>query len=194
MKIARPKAAYRIGYIESKGPDWVMIGDVKIKSRVLRVNLDTAHRVFIFLATCGSELEEWSHQATDYLMQFWADMIKEDVLDQALQFLINHIIEQYEPGKTSSMSPGSLHDWPLPAQKEVFTILGNYSHEIGVKLTDSFLMIPNKTVSGMLFPTEESFKSCQLCPRNNCPNRGAPYDPSLFKKKYQDIKESLVSE
>jgi hypothetical protein len=38
-------------------------------------------------------------------------------------------------------------------------------------------MLPNKTVSGLVFPTTTSFASCQLCPR-------APYDAALFEQKY----------
>ncbi len=46
-------------------------------------------------------------------------------------------------------------------------------------------MVPTKSVSGILFPAEESFASCQLCPRENCPNRRAPYDPELFDRKFR---------
>jgi len=46
-------------------------------------------------------------------------------------------------------------------------------------------MVPVKSVSGILFPTEESFASCQLCPREVCPGRRAPYDPDLYDAKYR---------
>ena len=46
-------------------------------------------------------------------------------------------------------------------------------------------MVPTKSVSGILFPAEETFASCQLCPRDDCPNRRAPYDPELFERKYR---------
>ncbi len=56
---------------------------------------------------------------------------------------------------------------------------------IGVELTPSFLMVPNKSVSGLRFPTEENWASCMLCPRPDCPNRRAPHDPELFERKYR---------
>ena len=37
---------------------------------------------------------------------------------------------------------------------------------IGVTLTDTFLMLPNKTVSGIFYPTEVDFVTCQLCHRD----------------------------
>jgi len=43
-------------------------------------------------------------------------------------------------------------------------------------------MVPLKSVSGIYFPTEIKFESCQLCPREVCRGRVAPYDPDLVKK------------
>ena len=58
--IARPKAAFRIGYVEARTDNSVTINGLTFNSRVLQVNLAEAHRVFFYLATCGTELEEWS--------------------------------------------------------------------------------------------------------------------------------------
>jgi hypothetical protein len=66
----------------------------------------------------------------------------------------------------------------------LFGLLGDVEAAVGVRLTESFLMLPNKTVSGLVFPTTTSFASCQLCPRAVCPNRRAPYDAELFAQKY----------
>jgi hypothetical protein len=44
-----------------------------------------------------------------------------------------------------------------------------------VRLTESMLMIPRKSVSGIFFPSEEGFVACQLCERENCPSRKAPF-------------------
>jgi hypothetical protein len=44
------------------------------------------------------------------------------------------------------------------------------------------LMIPVKSVSGIFFPTEIKFESCQLCPVARCTGRRAHYDPDLEKK------------
>ena len=57
--------------------------------------------------------------------------------------------------------------------------------EIGVQLTDSYLMHPLKSVSGILFATDGTYGNCQLCPVERCPNRRAPYDPTLFDRKYR---------
>ncbi len=183
--IGRPKASYKVAFIESRGNDRVIIDGMMLTSRVLRVNLEKAHRVFPFVATCGIELEEWSVSIDDMLERYWADVIKEMALRVALKHLNEHLIDHFQPGKISRMNPGSLPDWPLPEQQQLFALLGGGPASIGIKLTDSFLMIPIKSVSGIWFPTEESFESCRLCPREKCPGRRAPYDSDLYDRKYR---------
>jgi len=84
------------------------------------------------------------------------------------------------------MNPGSLESWPITQQKELFSLFGNVEELIGVKLTDSCVMFPLKSVSGIYFPTEINFESCQLCPREKCIGRRTPYDPELAKKYRED--------
>lgn len=184
-RLARPRALYRIAYISERGEDWVDIEGRRFNSRVLRVNLESAHRVFATLATCGLEMQEWADGIDDLLLRFWAETIKEAALYCAVRALEADIDQRYQPGKTAYMSPGSLKDWPIEQQQVLFDLYETRQAEIGVRLTGSMLMIPTKTVSGMRFPTEVSFASCQLCPRENCPNRRAPYEPELYTSRYQ---------
>jgi hypothetical protein len=174
-----------MAFIESKGDDYVHIDGAKLTSRVLRVNLEPAHRVFLYIATCGTELEDWSNSLDDVLQRFWADEIKLMALRSVSAALQAHLDERFQPGPISRMSPGSLADWPLREQRVLFALLGNPKETIGVELSKRLLMIPTKSVSGIQFPTEESFESCQLCPRENCPGRRAPYDKDLYDSKYR---------
>lgn len=45
-------------------------------------------------------------------------------------------------------------DWPIQEQRKLFEIIGNTKDLIGVELTDSCLMLPIKSVSGIWFPAE----------------------------------------
>ncbi len=184
VSLARPKALYRVAYIEGKGEDSVTVDSVTFTSRVLRVNLEAAHRVFAYLATCGTELDTWAGTFDDMLFSFWADGIKQAALTAARQALRQDLNERYAPGHTTTMAPGSLPDWPLPQQRPLFDLLGDVQTAIGVQLSDSYLMTPNKTISGLRFPTEGTFESCQLCPREKCPGRRAEYDATLYERKY----------
>ncbi len=182
--IARPKALYKISFVEHCGEDRVEVDSISLTSRILRVNLDKAHRVFPYAATGGIELEAWADSMGDILHRYWADTIAELALRVASQALLTHLGERFQPGPLSAMNPGSLTDWPIEQQRPLFRILGDTDKMIGVRLSSSLLMIPRKSVSGIHFPTDVTFASCQLCPRENCPSRRAPYDPELYKSKY----------
>lgn len=190
--VAHPKALYKVAYVDSRSENQVTLDGVTFKSRVLWANLEGVHRVFPYVVTCGTELDEWARSIDDMLHSFWADAIKEMALRQAHAALLSHLKTTYRLGKISAMSPGSLADWPIQQQRPLFRLLGSVEQKdgigflpaIGVRLTDSFLMIPNKTISGIRFPVETNFESCLLCPRESCPGRRAPYDPHLLQEKY----------
>lgn len=183
-RIARPRGLYLAAYLTNRGEDWIEIEGVRFTSRVLRVNLEPAHRVFPYLATCGVELQQWGDELEDMLLRYWAEIIKEAALACALREVSASVEGRYCPGKTSTMSPGSLQDWPIEEQRPLFRLLGAHSDQIGVRLTDSLLMAPSKTVSGIRFPNEVDFESCQLCSRDGCLGRRAIYDPQLYDERF----------
>jgi hypothetical protein len=184
QEIGRPKALYRLAYIDTRDGDTVTIDGVAFTSRVLRVNLEQAHRVFAYVATCGREIQQWTLSQSDLLSRYWAEALEESALGCAIQALNAHITAHHLPGPSSTMAPGRLGDWPLSEQRALFALLGDTQADIGVELMGSLLMVPTKSVSGMRFPTEQSFESCQLCPRETCPGRRAPYDDSLYARRY----------
>lgn len=183
QSIARPKALYLPVYVTARGADWLELDGVRLESRVLAVNLKDVQRAFPYLATCGVELQEWAASMDDALNNFWAEAVKEAALFCALRALGEDLDERYRPGKSASMSPGSLADWPIEQQKPLFTLLDSGA-AIGVQLTEDCLMLPTKTVSGLRFTTESDFESCQLCSRDGCPGRRAVYEPDLYDSRY----------
>ena len=183
-QIARPKAAYRAAYLRELGEDRVRIEDTLFTSRVLAVNLKETHRVFLYMATCGTELNDWAHGLNDMVHQFWAEELKVRALRAAVQALNQHIDNTYAPGRTSVMNPGSLADWPLTQQRPFFQLMAEAAEVLGVTLSDSCLMTPNKSVTGLRFELEGRFESCQLCPMPECPGRRAPYDAELYAQRY----------
>ena len=182
LPVLHPKAIYDAQYVEHIDRENVEIGGVRFTSRILRVNLDNVGRVFPYIATSGTEAESLGIPDDDLMGKFIVDTIKEIGLGVACHYLWEHIQNKYKVSKMSAMNPGSLEDWPISQQKPLFSVFGDVEKLIGVKLTDSFLMIPIKSVSGVYFPTEASFASCQLCQREKCPNRRAKYDPKMMEK------------
>jgi hypothetical protein len=180
--LASPKAVYKESFVGLKGEGFVAIDGVTFTSHALRVNLDKAERVFPYVATCGSELDQINLSDHGFLGSFWLETIKSTVLGSSRNYLNTYLDRKYALGKTASMSPGSGDTtvWPIEQQKQLFSLFGNVNDLIGVELTDSCLMIPSMSVSGIRFPTEIDFRSCMLCHRENCPGRSAPFDKELW--------------
>jgi hypothetical protein len=182
QSLVEPKVFYKMGYIEEKPAEGVTIEGVHFSSRVLRKNLDKIERVFPFVITIGSKFSEEPGNCSDLLGKFYLDTIANVALNQVRSALKNHLKSKYALEKTAFMAPGSLPDWPISEQVPLFKLLGDVEASIGVKLTESLLMLPAKSVSGIYFPTETSFFSCQLCPRERCDSRKARYDEKLAKE------------
>lgn len=182
LSLAEAKAAFAVAYIEDKGMDEVVIEGHRFRSRVLRKNLDTVGRVFPAVVTIGGRLEQKADQSKDLLERYYLDMIGNLILAEARSYLIRQLCRRFAIGTLSLMSPGSLEDWPLEAQRPLFALLNGAEAAVGVHLTESFLMLPRKSVSGIFFPSETTFFSCRLCPRPHCEARKARYDEKAVKE------------
>ena len=75
------------------------------------------------------------------------------------------------------MNPGSgdVDLWPITEQSKLFDLIGDVQRDVGVTLTESCLMVPTKSLSGLFFPSDVKFINCQRCTRSNCPGRKADY-------------------
>jgi len=179
--VIQPKAIYEMSYVDNKNEDTVDIGGIKFTSRVLRLNLDKVGKVFPYIITIGKELEDRMASFDNLLEQYYLDEIGNIAVGLIGNYLRKYLKREYRIGKISSMYPGmgELQDWPITQQEQLFSLFGNVEELIGVKLTPSMLMIPRKSESGIYFPTEVNFTSCQICSRERCKERHAPYNKEL---------------
>lgn len=185
LDMARPRAVYKLSGVDLGDDGNIFIDGVHLLSRVMQINLKDSRRVFPFVATCGMELEQWSQSLNDTLEKFWADTINMMALGIAIDAFKEHLTRKFETGMTSSMNPGSLEDWPIVEQFKIFSLLKNACESIGVQLNKNAMMVPLKSVSGIEFESGEKFHNCQLCPREKCTGRRAPYDDQLSEIKYK---------
>jgi hypothetical protein len=180
--LIEPRVLYKTCYIEEKLADGVIVEGLNFSSNVLRRNLDKVERIFPFVITIGSKFGAKLDACADLLEKFYLDVVGNVALNQVRLELKNRLCADYAIEKTAFMAPGSLPDWPIDEQKPLFKLLGDVEAAIGVKLTESLLMLPAKSVSGIYFPTETTFFSCQLCPREHCDSRKAKYDAKLARE------------
>jgi hypothetical protein len=181
--LIKPGAVFRTSFTGKKSENTVEVDGIVFRSRVLRVNLEKTNKVFPYVLTVGRDLEKNAAASGDLLRQYYLEEMANMALGKALQSLGEHIKKGHGLPRLSDFSPGSLEDWPITEQSKLFELLGDAEKTIGVRLSENLLMIPRKSISGILFPTEETFESCRLCPREACQGRRAPYDPA-FRKKY----------
>jgi Vitamin B12 dependent methionine synthase, activation domain len=180
--VVAAKAIYKVSYIESRAEDSVTLDGVRFRSRVLRKHFDNVERVFPYVVTIGTGVEDLEKASEDALEKYYLDLIGNAAVVNAREYLKKKLSARYALKDLSYMGPGQLKDWPLEEQRSLFGLLGDVQRAIGVTLSDSLLMIPRKSLSGIYFPTEIPFMACQLCPREGCPSRKARYDEKLARE------------
>ena len=122
----------------------------------------------VFVATAGIEFEEW-RKRDDMLESFIADALgsvvaerSADEMEKALQASIDKLGWK----RTNRFSPGYC-EWATEEQQKLVPLLGN-PNPCGVWLTESALMWPVKSVSGIIGLGENvsyheyAFHLCQL--------------------------------
>jgi hypothetical protein len=176
QRLIDPHGVCVVGYIGERGERTVEIAGVTFESPVLRRNLENANKVFPYIVTVGPGLETVAGAQTDLLKQYYLEEMANIALEQAASTLSAQLEARYGLGPLSNMSPGSLADWPITEQPKLFSVFGDTEKSVGVRLTDSMLMVPRKSISGILFPSEEGFIACRLCDRARCQGRKAPYN------------------
>jgi hypothetical protein len=177
LTAVHPRALFRVVYLGGRDGDRLEMSGEWFQSKVLSRNLEGINRVFAYCASCGPELYSLNLDGFDPFASYWHDTLKTQVLTAAVDYLGELLKNEFGIAGMSTMNPGSGNAdvWPIRQQRELFSLLGDTEELIGVHLTKSFLMVPDKSVSGIFFPSETAYINCQSCTREICPNRHAPY-------------------
>lgn len=182
LPVIRPKGLYRVSCINARDRDWVDIDGVRFTSRVLSKSVSNIDTVFPYIITSGRELDELPVSPKDNLRNYCLDIIKMNVLFQAVRYFIDFLKEKYDLKEATHLHPGEFADWPIEQQQPLFSLFDNTEEAIGVKLTSTKTIQPIKSGSGILFSNGPGFESCQLCLQAKCPGRRAAYSPALAKQ------------
>ena len=136
----------------------------------------------LFALTMGKEVSEKIEtlfKENDFAMGSMLDCIASLSADNAVrkmeELAIKNIKNHEENNLTLAYSPGYC-GWHISGQKKLFEYL--HPEKIGIVLNDSFLMIPLKSVSGVLISGkreihtfENNFSFCSLCKTKSCLER-----------------------
>jgi len=178
---ARPRALYRACSVERIRGDRVRVDDVEFTSRTLANLLLSVDRVYPYIVTCGRELEEVISPDSKTIEKLALDVIGNMMLQTNCREMEEHLRRLYGMEKTARIGPGAGDGllWRVEEQAKLFELFGDAERAIGVRLTEDFMMLPMKSLSGLLFETETEFSDCQLCQSEGCPMRSAPFDPAV---------------
>jgi hypothetical protein len=106
--------------------------------------------VYPFAVTCGPDMEAYGETLDAPLEQFWWDAIMLDAVSQAYRSLKKEI-ESATGWPPSAASPGMTDEWPLGGQPALFALIGDVGASIGLTLSESYIMRPFKSMSGIFY-------------------------------------------
>lgn len=180
--IAAPKAYVVPATIDALEDDHVILSGIRFESTLMPQQLRPLYEkesnptVYAYTMTCGQELHRWFLSQTDFLLRGVAEDITIRYLGLAGTALRDYISNVCLSGRHfSSMNPGSLPTWNINGQAPLFCLLGQGAERCGVELTESMLMVPFKSGSGVYYESEHTFESCMFCDKLTCPNRRAAF-------------------
>jgi hypothetical protein len=182
VPIARPKAVYRVCCVDKIEGDSVTIEGVTFTSQLLRDKLENVERVFPVVSTCGREADAIKLPGRDLIRDYCLDVIKNTIVFSASMYVNKYLTQRFDIKQLSSLNPGEMESWQITQLRKLFLLLGDVEAMIGVTLTEQCALVPTKSGSGILFPTETQFFGCQLCPQRKCLGRRTAYDPELAEK------------
>lgn len=174
--IAAPKAFYLECAIEKRSEKMVSAGGQRFFSDRLAQNTKGCAVLYPFLCTCGKELADYGESLTDVADVFAFDAIM-DFYRKLMAFQLREQIRKELPEGTVPRInyPGDLWGWEIHDLKKLFAIFGDHAAEIGVSLSEFYMMTPLKTVAGVIYGEQETEKECLLCSLEGCSRREAPF-------------------
>ncbi|GAB4262308.1 hypothetical protein [Deferrisoma sp.] len=172
--LADPRGVAVEARVSERDDRGVSVGGVRIESALLAGHL-VGDRIVAYAVTLGPAVEEAASAAASPLDQYGLHEVGNLFLAKAQVRWKRRVREAFGLPRLSSLHPGGLPDWPIEGQRAVFGLLGDGARKIGVGLTESLLMVPKKSVSGIFFPSRALLVSCRHCARASCPSRRAPF-------------------
>jgi hypothetical protein len=168
--------------IACPGPGTVTVSpSVTLHGARLQAALRGASHACIFLVTIGDELE---NTASGYMKV--GDSLEGYMLDRIGSFAVESLAENFEDrlrkiygakkrSVSMRVSPGYC-DWPVEEQSKLAKLL-DFSRA-GVRLTESLMMVPKKSISGLVGIGPEGLFSktgsrCGMCDNKECAYRSS---------------------
>jgi len=182
LEKSRPSGGYRIVSLEAgrRGRPVIVLGGETLEvGKIILGQLARADSAAVFVCTAGPLLEAWARDlmasgetVMGYVVDAMASEIAEHIAGR-LQDELERRARGMGKGITSRFSPGYC-GWPVAQQRVLFSLLPEKF--CGVSLLPSSLMIPVKSVSGIIGIGRGAGRAdypCRFCGMENCFKRRA---------------------
>lgn len=176
--IVRPRIVYSLQPLADVTKTRVRLqGGIVLNSAKMAAALKESYQAVCFVATLGRVIDDEIHTLTrdnNLSEGFVVDAIGSvgtEQLVESFHRMTEAGFRKQGKGVTLRFSPGYC-DWPVTEQHKLFRLVR--SDLIGVRLTDSSLMVPRKSVSGIFGVTRnasgslEPYNPCTHCGKSNC--------------------------
>lgn len=170
--------SYTFRNIESVQGDRVYLGDTAIlESKIIARLCKQCYKVAVFVVTIGSYLEEMVSYLAENGLVLQAtvlDAVGSGAAEQMAALIeerIGNIVSSQGQNISRRFSPGYC-DWDINQQEVIFNIL--HDDTAGIRLTEEYLMIPCKSISGIIgigTSKIENYNPCQTCDKHDCVGR-----------------------
>lgn len=185
LRLIEPKLAAKrcnIKVQRDKSRVWVE-GNVYFNGNFITKHLKNCCEAIIFLVTAGPVISkeiESAFKENDYLKAMILDGLADLAIENIIMQYWNRLVEDIKAeglGITGFISPGHL-DFGVDQQRSIFKILDG--NKIGLNLTDSCLIMPIKSASGLYglgkgIGISRDNHNCQHCTIHDCPYRTSEY-------------------
>jgi len=176
----KPQLSYRmLDVLEIKHDEICLINDTRFKSSKLACALADTESVCCFLATIGPAVEmevrhlmRQRHHSEAYILDAMGSLSVENIVEQFYQRMAKRQ-HKINGAVTLRFSPGYC-DWPIQQQQELFDLFTD-TDTPQIVLNESFLMLPQKSISGLfgLLPpggkgVDPAYNPCRICTQRDC--------------------------
>ncbi len=153
----------------------IVVSDILFEcGRKIALQLKSAEKGALFVCTVGEgvslKYKEYMQQ-NEYLKAYFADTLGSIAVEKAMDIIQRQLSESMESENmkiTNRYSPGYC-GWLVKEQSKLFSLLPK--NPCGIRLSESSLMIPSKSISGIIGIGKNvrfSQYECQLCELEQC--------------------------
>lgn len=171
----KPQYLYRVYNGNIPNQTGINISDVHFSTgRIINSQLSGADQFCVFVTTVGHEFDQYVKKARaegDLVKEFILDSLGSVIAEACISKIVDELTQLSEMKQSYPYSPGYC-GWKLTEQCRLFSLLPE--SPCGISLTESCLMLPIKSISGIIAlgkGVEKKAYSCAICHNINCYKR-----------------------